>query len=475
MRLLHFNDRNEITLTRHLGDHERRRHPYAILSHCWAEDNTEEVTFTEIETELGRQKPGYKKIHFCAEQAKKDGIEYFWIDTCCIDKSSSAELSEAITSMFRWYNEATKCYVYLPEVTTQASNDQQGLEYDWKLSFRKSRWFKRGWTLQELLAPKVVEFFSLQGALLGSKEDLIELIHEITSIPVPALRGAPLSQYSLEERIRWRENRKTTEKEDQAYCLLGIFEVFMPLMYGEGDNALRRLAEEVHKRYNQDVAGSLLGHSQVPSLGLCFNSAPAIEPTHFVGRVDELDQIHTVLRPKEATKEQQRVVLGGVGGIGKTQLAIAYARRFQLSYTSIFWLNAASESTLSASFSSVALAIGAEDFDASDREQTRTTVLRWLARPGNPQWLLIFDNYDDPDLFDINRFCPNNGHGSVIITTRLPDSVTGSALRLEPLQDLADGLRVLQVRSGRAGVFEGEQDPMAGAELISWQTMVQTD
>lgn len=95
---------------------------------------------------------GYRKIRFCAEQAWRDGLSHSWVDTCCIDKSSSAELSEAINSMFRSYRDATKCYVYLADVPTLPT------EPPWESAFRDSRWFTRGWTLQELIAPRTIEF-----------------------------------------------------------------------------------------------------------------------------------------------------------------------------------------------------------------------------------------------------------------------------------------------------------------------------
>jgi hypothetical protein len=137
--------------------------------------------------------------------------------------------------MFRWYLEATKCYVYLPDVIGVDSG------------FQRSEWFSRGWTLQELIAPKTVEFFSSDGKKLGNKASLEARIHSITDIPVEALRGHPLSNFSVIERMSWAEKRVTTREEDKAYCLLGVFDVFMPVIYGEGKRAFRRLGEEIEK------------------------------------------------------------------------------------------------------------------------------------------------------------------------------------------------------------------------------------
>jgi hypothetical protein len=168
------------------------------------------------------------------------------VDTCCIDKSSSAELSEAINSMYYWYHESTKCYVYLPDVRKAAINTN-GLA--WESDFRKSRWFTRGWTLQELIAPTLVEFFSKEGELLGDKLTLERHVCEITGIPAEALRGRPLPNFSIAERMSWAEQHKTTCKEDKAYSLLGIFDISMPVIYGKGkEKALERLREEINKR-----------------------------------------------------------------------------------------------------------------------------------------------------------------------------------------------------------------------------------
>ena len=241
MRLLKIGSRGELSLTKNFIKDIPR---YAVLSHTWGADD-HEVTFNDLENGFGKSKVGYAKIQFCGEQASKDGLQYFWVDTCCIDKANNTELSEAIASMFRWYHDAIKCYVYLSDVS--ACNDYNQTERPWEPAFRKSRWFTRGWTLQELIAPKLVEFFSGEGERLGSKNTLERQIHEITKIPIPALRGAPLSHFSVDERMQWAAKRDTTRKEDEAYCLLGIFNVFIPLIYGEGENAFRRLKEEINK------------------------------------------------------------------------------------------------------------------------------------------------------------------------------------------------------------------------------------
>jgi hypothetical protein len=151
--------------------------------------------------------------------------------------------------MFRWYRNAARCYVYLSDVSaTKRKANNQFSEFTWESAFRASRWFKRGWTLQELLAPTSVEFFCREGKRLGDKRTLEQQVHEITRIATSALQGTPLSQFGIDERLSWAENRQTERKEDKAYSLLGIFDVYMPLIYGEGeDNALIRLRDEINK------------------------------------------------------------------------------------------------------------------------------------------------------------------------------------------------------------------------------------
>ena len=224
---------------------------YAILSHTWLANNNEEVNFQDVEASTGKSKAGWRKIQFCADKAAADGLQYFWIDTCCIDKKNNTELSKAINSMFRWYQKAARCYVYLTDVSAHDGKEMpQQCLFHWEASFRKSRWFTRGWTLQELLAPTLVDFFSAESERLGSKLTLEVIIHDITGIPRAALRGEPLDGFSRDDRLSWALNRHTKEEEDQAYSLLGIFDVSIPLIYGEGkEKAYKRLQEEIEKNY----------------------------------------------------------------------------------------------------------------------------------------------------------------------------------------------------------------------------------
>lgn len=214
---------------------------YAILSHRWEQ---EEVTYQDLQRECGTGLKGWQKLEACCRVAAARGFSYAWIDTCCIDKSSSSELSEAINSMYLWYQQSSECYVYMSDTHTDQLSTAEGTH-----DFASSLWFTRGWTLQELIAPKSVFFFNHQWSLLGSKSKHSLLLAFVTNIDVRLLRGeADLSHYSIAQRMSWAANRHTTRLEDEAYCLLGIFGVNMPMLYGDGKNAFRRLQEEIIKQ-----------------------------------------------------------------------------------------------------------------------------------------------------------------------------------------------------------------------------------
>lgn len=247
MRLLSgsANLHGQIRLTEHST---RDSPPYAVLSHRWGDD-ADEVTFKDMVegTQRPKSKPGYRKIEFCQERNAANGVNHFWIDTCCIDKSNFTELSEAINSMFRWYRRSARCYVYMPDVRIEGfEKDKEYPQSAWESGFRQSTWWTRGWTLQELIAPPVVEFYSFDGYRLGDKTSLESLIHDITKIPVAALRGEALSDFTVEERMSWATHRQTKREEDKAYSLFGILDIYLPPIYGEGqDRAFLRVRREV--------------------------------------------------------------------------------------------------------------------------------------------------------------------------------------------------------------------------------------
>jgi hypothetical protein len=235
MRLLH-------AKTLELGEFLENATPaYAILSHTWEK---EEVSYQDMQGPNAKKKAGYAKIQKCYERAARDGYEYVWIDTCCIDKSSSAELSEAINSMYVWYKNAETCYAYLADL--EPSEGALRLLSKAQESFKKSRWFTRGWTLQELIAPAKVEFYAKDWSPLGTKASRHSVLSEITGIDELTLIGVrELREVSIAKRMSWASKRVTTRVEDIAYCLIGIFGVNLPLLYGEGERAFVRLQEEI--------------------------------------------------------------------------------------------------------------------------------------------------------------------------------------------------------------------------------------
>ncbi|KAI1767417.1 HET-domain-containing protein [Hypoxylon sp. FL1150] len=210
---------------------------YAILSHRWTE---EEIKFEDIAGNIKkatRRKKGWSKMRDFCNEARENGYNYAWIDTCCINKTSSQEVGDSISSMFDWYREADVCYVYLADYEHGADpNEELG----------KCEWWTRGWTLQELLAPSNVRFYDKTWARIGDKRSLSSLISRITLIPELVLRGEKShSDYSVAQRLSWAAARITTHIEDTAYCLLGLFGINMPLFYGERHRAFLRLQKEI--------------------------------------------------------------------------------------------------------------------------------------------------------------------------------------------------------------------------------------
>ncbi|KAH7074055.1 hypothetical protein FB567DRAFT_188329 [Paraphoma chrysanthemicola] len=303
MRLLYTRDDGRLGWTK---DMTKDIPPYAILSHTWG---GQEVTlndlrdYSNVEEVDAMFKEGYRKIFFCAQQARRDNLEYFWVDTCCIDRTNNVELSEAINSMFFWYQNAQKCYVYLSDVNRSESD------------LRKSRWFTRGWTLQELLAPHSVEFYSRDGARLGTKESLKHIIHNITKIPDDALSGTQLSEFTVRERFSWAGKRQTTRGEDKAYCLFGIFGVYLSPIYGEGEkNAIRRLKKEVGMSEEKlDKVCSLLS---APDPSTNYHKALKLRQPE-----TGLWLLHSGLFEEWKRRAASRLWLYGIPGCGKTILS----------------------------------------------------------------------------------------------------------------------------------------------------------
>ncbi|KIM56634.1 hypothetical protein SCLCIDRAFT_29474 [Scleroderma citrinum Foug A] len=202
---------------------------YAILSHQWIE---QEVDYNEI-------------LQSC-ERSMKDGYRWLWVDTCCIDKRSSAELSEAINSMYRWYENSSICYAYLHDVYGSSFPTARDAE-----SKGWPEWFSRGWTLQEMIAPRDVQFFNRDWHPIGDKRTLAPILEDITRVPQHILKeGLSSNRPCVAQIMSWAANRTTTRVEDRAYSLMGLLDVNMPMLYGEGKMAFHRLQLEIIRSSN---------------------------------------------------------------------------------------------------------------------------------------------------------------------------------------------------------------------------------
>jgi len=273
---------------------------YAILSHRWI---GQEVEYDEI-VELAkmakgkrdeiRQGDGYRKILDSCKQAKKDGHEWLWVDTCCIDKRSSAELSEAINSMYRWYENAQVCYAYLHDVLDSSFP----VEFDdYTYANGWPEWFSRGWTLQEMIAPSNVQFFNKTWQAIGDKWMLARTLKKITRVPQHVLRdGLSGDRPCIAQIMSWAANRTTTRVEDRAYSLMGLLDVNMPTLYGEGKKAFHRLQLEIIRTSNDQSifawswdkevrTGNILADD--PSAFRCCSTMELMDPDEFIESLSE--------------------------------------------------------------------------------------------------------------------------------------------------------------------------------------------
>jgi hypothetical protein len=225
---------------------DNQRPPYAILSHTWGNEEVSYLDYLFLTSSLPATSEGVvhallkspradgqglRKVQTSARLARSRGFDWIWVDSCCIDKSSSAELSEAINSMWSWYRDAAECYVYLADFSTRP-NEMSGGEMlrhgPIREEFKAARWFGRGWTLQELLAPKRVLFCNSHWEIVASKTDISVELSSITRIPPCFLDGRVSASdnklCSIAMRMSWVSQRQTTRVEDMAYCMLGLFD-----------------------------------------------------------------------------------------------------------------------------------------------------------------------------------------------------------------------------------------------------------
>lgn len=348
MRLLQLHSRGNLTLTDFWSKDSPR---YAILSHTWRTDG-EEATLQDLLDGSCDSKAGLTKIRLCGEQARHDHLQYFWVDAMCIDKSSSAELSEAINSMYQWYEDAEICYVYLEDLeATEATLD----------NLKHCRWFTRGWTLQELLAPPKVIFYNKWWTKIGTRRGLAEIISTITGIPVKVFQGSSPLDCTVAQRFSWAADRETTRSEDIAYCLLGLFDVHMAPIYGEGkEKAFIRLQEEILKSHDDQSIFIWTPKHEPRNLGLlatcpssfckhpecfdwlqevmggpqsCFDPYELFEPAgYYVEHIHSNEANYVESKPRVLKSSTQRIITPSLGPQG-LQVSLLVSENIDLGAT----------------------------------------------------------------------------------------------------------------------------------------------
>ncbi|KAH7196306.1 heterokaryon incompatibility protein-domain-containing protein [Fusarium flagelliforme] len=251
---------NTSTFELHTGTHINfKEQGYAILSHRWGAD---EILFSQIglfaqelrHTKQRHALPQLDKILGACITARKQGLQWMWIDNCCINKSDSSELSESINSMFKWYSEAVVCLTYLSDVRKTLESKVGSQVFRSFETGDMSKWFTRGWTLQELLAPRKLLFYDADWNYLGSKEDLAEAIEDVTGISAHYLTGQEDFRVAcIAAKMSWAANRETTREEDIAYSLYGIFNLHLPVQYGEGKGAFLRLQDALIAKNDESL------------------------------------------------------------------------------------------------------------------------------------------------------------------------------------------------------------------------------
>lgn len=453
---------------------------YAIASHRWLGG---EATLEDVRRKRNTDSPGYRKVQGFVDymRAHLPLIKYLWIDTCCIRQDNERELSESINSMFRWYREAEVCLAYLQDVP-----DGVAVAGDSAMDFDRSIWFQRGWTIQELLAPATVVFLSSGWQVIGHKgrsgygragtpvetgPALDARIAAITKIPQSVLQDYDAGRnLAAEEKFKWLEGRRTTCEEDMSYCMIGLLDVDMGIRYGVGGEKTRaRLLRIVADR--QNLASQKFGREnfRVP---FSLEGLPLVD--NFVPREFEMQELRDFFATGSLPTTQQRqqiFVVYGMGGMGKTQLCVEFARAHAKQFSAVFWLDGSSKDTLLQGMASAASRIpsefGSDKWDTSsllttqDREdpaKLRDNFLRWLELTNNTRWLLIIDNIDrdwqgdepDPQAYDFRKVIPQADHGKILITTRLARlRRPNSSLLLGNVDDQL-AKEILEARAGRA-------------------------
>jgi hypothetical protein len=377
---------------------------------------------------------GYRKVQGFVEYMKKHLplVKWLWVDTCCIKQQSDRELSAAINSMFQWYRDAEVCLAYLEDVPTVSDMS----------AFEQSVWFRRGWTLQELLAPRVVIFLSREWDVIGHKghtgrgrsgmamqtgSSLEDIISSVTAIPKTILHDYGEGEsLAAEEKMRWADGRETMWGEDLSYCLLGIMGVSMNIRYGDGEDKTRgRLLRKIAKRKGEAVPGEF-------SVPFSLQGVPATE--YFVPREMEMQRLREFFQTTSVARQEQHqrrvFVVCGTGGMGKTQLCAQFAKTNAERFSAVFWLDGSSRDALQRSMASAGSRVSTRTSASSvtmDVAQSVNDFRQWLSSAANTNWLIVIDNIDrdwrgkikDDQAYDYYEFLPHADHGNILITTRL--------------------------------------------------------
>ncbi|KAK3637490.1 hypothetical protein LTR22_018213 [Elasticomyces elasticus] len=355
--------------------------PYAILSHTW---EGEEVLYGELESGSAWEKSQYDKIRNTAKQARQDGHDYIWIDCCCIDKHNAVELSEAINSMYAWYRNAEVCYALLSDVSR--SDDKVWDETH--TSLIECRWFSRGWTLQEMLASRKVNFFAEDWTPLGSLSEIAVLVSRATGVPQKVLNGKrTVFECSIAQRLSWAASRTTTKTEDTAYCLLGILDISLDLRYGEGDQAFARLQEAILKKSSDLSVLAWTDADPAKAIKLLAHSPVNFRHCHDVVHyptVEASSEHWTTDRGLKGTFPV-RVVQPGRSDIGPEVLKLSLGCYHDISPEGIIALTAvASGTTSSNKVLSVYLGLHSDDPDFA-MPNNRLCSIEFLRYPENDQ------------------------------------------------------------------------------------------
>ncbi|KAK5728214.1 hypothetical protein LTR17_012119 [Elasticomyces elasticus] len=398
--------------------------PYVVASHRWQAGT--EAMIEDIELRRNTETKGYKKVEGFAKYIREHivGVDWLWIDTCCVTQHSTKEVDEAVRAMFRWYANAHVCLAYLSDV----------VEPHDKCQFEASQWHRRGWTLQELLAPQAVIFLSRTWDVIGHKLDkrctnlptldvgpsLVPAIAEVARIPGSVLYSYEQSRkLTVEEKLTWTVGRDTTKGEDMYYSLLGIFGVDMRLSYGEGRvEAKARLLRKIAK-------------SALPSESFTSSAQPTQQPwlTHrranpqYTGYAHVLDYLERcILLPDERQLDRRQVVvvLLGMGGVGKSEAVLHFVetnrKELRERLWAVLWVDCSSDTAARADFKRISDRFGWEVVDAEIIDGVRDL----LGSSSTPS-LLILDNCDNESV-DYNRYIPGGSQVSVVLTTRLADA-----------------------------------------------------